>query len=253
MNPLRNTAALLILLEFTSVLFAQPRFEVPLRISDGFDSDTLYFGILSAANFCIVSTDCFVSHCEFFLPPVPPTGVFDARFICPRVGCELTCFDQGSSNDFRPFITASQRDTFRVRAQLGAGTTMTLCWPSGLSAYFTELTMCGIDMLTDTCATSPFPEENNKEGLPERIILFQNYPNPFNPTTTLSFVISHSSFVTLKVYDVLGREVTTLIEGEQVAGEHRVEWRPEGVSSGIYTYRLSTPNATIVKKMLLLR
>jgi len=249
-----------------TLLFAQPQFEVPLRVSDGFVSDTIYFGILPTANFCIVPTDCFNYHCEQFLPPPPPQGVFDARFICPRTGCVPICFDQGSSNDFRPFISASQRDTFLFRSQPGTGTSITVCWPPGLSAYFTELTICGINALTDTCAVSSGGcriisgglvvtaiEENHREGVLNYPTLSQNYPNPFNPSTVISFSLPAPSFVRLRVYDVLGREIATLLEGEQEAGVHRVQWRPEGVSGGIYTYRLTTPGGMTAKKMLLLR
>lgn len=66
----------------------------------------------------------------------------------------------------------------------------------------------------------------------------QNYPNPFNPSTKLSFVIGHLSFVTLKVYDMLGREVATLVNEAKSAGEYEVEFDASGLSSGIYFYRI---------------
>jgi hypothetical protein len=83
--------------------------------------------------------------------------------------------------------------------------------------------------------------------------LDQNYPNPFNPNTTLSFVIGHSSFVTLKVYDVLGNEVATLVDGEKPAGSYEVEFDASGLSSGMYFYKLQTGNFVETKKMLLLK
>ncbi|MBI5475373.1 MAG: T9SS type A sorting domain-containing protein, partial [Ignavibacteriales bacterium] len=93
---------------------------------------------------------------------------------------------------------------------------------------------------------------------PEKIELHQNYPNPFNPSTTLSFVISQLSFVSLKVYNVLGQEVITLVDGEKLAGYHEVVWSGENASSGVYFYKLevtgiSDPSNSFVqiKKMLL--
>ncbi|MCL5029360.1 MAG: T9SS type A sorting domain-containing protein [Bacteroidetes bacterium] len=83
--------------------------------------------------------------------------------------------------------------------------------------------------------------------------LYQNYPNPFNPTTTLSFVIGHSSFVTLIVYDILGREVATLVNEEKRAGTYEATWNAEGLSSGVYFYQLKTGNYVETKKMILLR
>ena len=73
---------------------------------------------------------------------------------------------------------------------------------------------------------------------PKDFALYQNYPNPFNPSTTLSFVIGHSSLVSLKVYDVLGREITTLINEEKPAGTYILRWNAEGLSSGVYFYQI---------------
>lgn len=87
-------------------------------------------------------------------------------------------------------------------------------------------------------------------------ILNQNYPNPFNPTTMVSFVISSASggsFVTLRVYDVRGREVATLVNEVKQPGEYTVEWKAEGVVSAEYFYRLTAGSNREIKKMLYLR
>ncbi len=88
--------------------------------------------------------------------------------------------------------------------------------------------------------------------------LNQNYPNPFNPSTTLSFVIGHQSFVTIKVYDVLGNEIATLVNEEKAAGEYEVTFdlgttRRVALTSGIYFYQLRAGNFVETKKMILLR
>ena len=83
--------------------------------------------------------------------------------------------------------------------------------------------------------------------------LFQNYPNPFNPTTTIKYQIPELSFVTLKVFDVLGNEVATLINEEKPAGEYVVEFGGDGLTSGIYFYQLHAGDYTNTKKMILLR
>lgn len=80
--------------------------------------------------------------------------------------------------------------------------------------------------------------------------LEQNYPNPFNPVTTIQFKIPFSTQVSLKVYDILGREVATLIQQELNAGNHQVEWDSSLVSSGVYFYRLTTGNFADAKKMM---
>jgi hypothetical protein len=83
--------------------------------------------------------------------------------------------------------------------------------------------------------------------------LFQNFPNPFNPTTKVSFVIGHSSFVTLRVYDILGREVATLVNEKRNAGKYDVIFDGSNLPSGVYFYRLHTDRYTNAKKLILLK
>ncbi len=86
-----------------------------------------------------------------------------------------------------------------------------------------------------------------------RTALMQNFPNPFNPSTTIVFFTARSGHVTLSVYDVAGREVARLADEEMEAGDHTVEWRPEGLSSGLYFYLLDTADARIARKAVLIR
>jgi uncharacterized delta-60 repeat protein len=83
--------------------------------------------------------------------------------------------------------------------------------------------------------------------------LFQNYPNPFNPSTTIQYAISSPQFVTLKVFDLLGREVATLVNEEKPAGTYEIEFNASTLASGIYFYRLQTDGFVGTKKMILLR
>jgi hypothetical protein len=89
------------------------------------------------------------------------------------------------------------------------------------------------------------------EELPLEFTLDQNFPNPFNPTTAISYQLSAHIFVTLKVLDVLGREVATLVTGEQTAGVHRVEFNGSALASGIYFARLQVGTLTKTIKMIL--
>jgi hypothetical protein len=90
-------------------------------------------------------------------------------------------------------------------------------------------------------------------GLPEGPELLQNYPNPFNPSTKVVYSINKREFVSLRVYDVLGREVELLVNQTMQAGTHTVQWDAAGLSSGVYFYRLETSTSSITKKMLLIR
>jgi hypothetical protein len=76
-------------------------------------------------------------------------------------------------------------------------------------------------------------------NLPAHFSLNQNYPNPFNPTTTIAFGLPSESFVSLKVFDAVGREVATLISQELSAGNYAQQWNAEGLPSGVYFYCLS--------------
>jgi len=88
---------------------------------------------------------------------------------------------------------------------------------------------------------------------PLTFALEQNYPNPFNPTTTIKYQIPELSFVTLKIYDVLGREVTTLVNEEKLIGNYEVNFNAASLQSGVYFYRLQANNFTQIRKMILLK
>ncbi len=89
--------------------------------------------------------------------------------------------------------------------------------------------------------------------LPKRFSLSQNYPNPFNPVTTISFTLPSKSFVSLKIFDSVGREVAVLVSRELPAGNHSRRWIARGLSSGVYFCRLQAGSFAETKKLLLIR
>ncbi len=88
---------------------------------------------------------------------------------------------------------------------------------------------------------------------PEKFYLYQNYPNPFNPSTSIQYAIGSRQFVQLKVYDVLGEEIATLVNEEKPAGSYNVQFTLNNLSSGIYFYQLKAGNYLETKKMSLLK
>lgn len=93
----------------------------------------------------------------------------------------------------------------------------------------------------------------NPGTIPNEFTLYQNYPNPFNPTTVISYQLPVSSNVSIKVYDLLGREVSTLVEEYKQAGKYQINFNADGLSSGVYYYQLKTGNFIQTKKLIFLR
>jgi hypothetical protein len=110
----------------------------------------------------------------------------------------------------------------------------------------------GVDNITAT--SSPTNVDNGLSEAPQTFHLYQNYPNPFNPTTMINYELPANSLVTLKVYNVLGKDVATLVNAEMEAeGTHRVQFNASGLSSGIYFYRLVAGTNTQVKRLVFMK
>ncbi len=111
---------------------------------------------------------------------------------------------------------------------------------------------------TGSFKTSGATAVEEQETIPTAFELSQNYPNPFNPTTKINFAIPQNGFVTIKVYDMLGREVKTLINQEMVSGNHSIDWNADNnlgikVATGMYIYRITAGNFVSTKKMVLIK
>jgi hypothetical protein len=98
-----------------------------------------------------------------------------------------------------------------------------------------------------------FPFNQPDSPIPTAFSLSQNYPNPFNPSTSISFDIPDQSYVTLKIYDLLGREVDNLVNEELNSGSYNIVWNAENLSSGVYFYNLVSGSFSETKKMVLLK
>jgi len=98
-----------------------------------------------------------------------------------------------------------------------------------------------------------FIEEEIKNQLPDQYTLEQNYPNPFNPSTKIRYSIPQSSNVIIKVFDILGNEIETLVNEEKQTGTYNLTWYSKNLPSGVYFYQLRAGSFTETKKMLLLK
>ena len=128
--------------------------------------------------------------------------------------------------------------------------------PSSDSIFFTDFLMVGSPAGTDTVELSGIGivvSVTDEFILPENAALHQNYPNPFNPQTTLSYSIPIPGSVSLKIYNILGKEILSLVSEFQPAGNYEITWDASNIASGVYLYRLQTGDFVRTKKMVLLK
>ena len=96
-------------------------------------------------------------------------------------------------------------------------------------------------------------EKNDRNSIPKEFQLMQNYPNPFNPTTTIIFDLPKESHVTMKIYNILGQEVKTLINETKKPGSYHLNFNASSLASGVYIYRIKAGEFTSTKKMMLIK
>jgi hypothetical protein len=105
----------------------------------------------------------------------------------------------------------------------------------------------------DTLLRGTVVSVGEHQGIPAEFALHQNFPNPFNPGTTIRFALPRSTMVSLKVYDLLGQEILTLVDGEQRPGVYNVRFDASRISSGMYIYRICAGDFIAAKRLLLLK
>ena len=94
---------------------------------------------------------------------------------------------------------------------------------------------------------------NVEISTPENFELSQNFPNPFNPTTNISYKIPKTGLVSLKVYNIIGKEIATLVNQEEPAGDYKVQFDTHNIASGTYFYKLSSDGVSLYKKMIVIK
>lgn len=215
-----------------------------LKIKDSENNSTvLYFG----SNKEIVELD------KYLLPPVPPAGIFDARFDSDNLlFIPLSCLTQErsillSGASFPINISWEVTDSLGDNFELYNPVNPRLVYSLKGSGNITIQTEEGSNL------TMRFIQTGVSEKIPENFALEQNYPNPFNPTTTIKYDIPVESFVILKIYNTLGQEVATLVNEMQMPGYKFFKWDASNLPSGIYIYRLTAGKFTDVKKLILIK
>lgn len=123
--------------------------------------------------------------------------------------------------------------------------------PDNPNPFAVKRILSGLLKFVDEIPTSNEPE--NTTSVPTEFSLSQNYPNPFNPSTKISYSLPASELVTLKIYDMLGKEVATLVNSKQDAGNYQIEFNAVNLPSGMYAYRIKAGNFAETRRMMLLK
>ena len=195
-------------------------------------------------------------------------GTIGGVFLSTNNGTSWTAVNTGLTNTNASALAVSGTNLFAGTYSGGVyllannGTSWTAVNTGLTNTYVNALAVSGTNLFVGTQAGGvwrrPLSEmitsvERLPSDLPTHFSLDQNYPNPFNPATAISFSLPSQSFVSLKVFDALGREVDVLLSEELSAGTYSRQWNAGGLSSGIYFYRLQAGSFTETKKLVLLR
>jgi hypothetical protein len=119
--------------------------------------------------------------------------------------------------------------------------------------YHAEGSALGVTNVGAQAHVKEVKQDDTESSLPTRFELQQNYPNPFNPSTRIDFALPKSTYVSMKVYDMLGREVSTVVSREYTAGFHSIRWDASSLASGMYLYRIEAGGFSAQKKLMLLK
>jgi hypothetical protein len=183
------------------------------------------------------------------MPPPPP---FDIFWASPASGNYVQSVAGGTNSTEVPLRIKSpvypMKLSWNVRAENGLTYTLVVDGKAHATMEGEGTASLATPFKTISINVGPYGS-----SLPKTYALEQSYPNPFNPTTSIAYQIPVQSKVSLKVYDVLGREVATLVNGEQSAGSKVVQFNGSNLASGVYYYRLSAGAFSDMKKMLLIK
>jgi hypothetical protein len=173
---------------------------------------------------------------QYELPPIPPSGVFDARFTSNKSA-------ENISGSWKTILINSAEYPVTIQS----GKNILLRDYSGVEIKLSA----GEKFVINNPAIERL--EIKDMQLPVEYSLMQNYPNPFNPSTTIKFGIPEKTNVQLEIYSLLGERVAQPINSVLEAGYHEINWDASHLSSGIYIYKLITNNFTSVKKMIFMK
>ena len=189
-----------------------------------------------------------VNASRYEMPPLAPKGIFDARFATNSM--VMVSPSKGFTETAVQFNSASYPVTIQWQAMTSTNGVVVV----GGKEYSLASAGSAIVNNAQTSVSVKLGPAVVMPNKPRVFALYQNYPNPFNPSTTIRFDLAQDAPVTLKLYNILGQEVATLINNQPfAAGSYSRQFRLDNLSSGVYMYRISAGSYTAVRKMLLLK
>ncbi len=211
-------------------------------------TQTLYFGANMEGVFPLSQYD---------MPPMPPASAFDARFESSQGG-RMVQLHGAEAGDMADFPIKIQTDSYPVAVswKINSGYGIyALADGSNVAGFGPKILMGDGDMKIASNAVHRLVLQvrGGEDAIPKEYALSQNYPNPFNPATRIKYQLPRMSHVTLRVFDVLGREVETLIDRVEDAGYKSVEFDASRFASGVFFYQINAGDFSVVRKMLVLK
>jgi len=225
---------------------AEPEGFASFRISTN-DRDTPKFYLGGSLN-----NESDLNPLSFSMPPLPPTGAFDIRFdndsrlvngntgtlLVRSPGDSLALSHASQTNDNLMFSFTRQGSDVEETYDLGPDESVKFS-SEGITQINVEL---GVTSSVDGVTEQP-----------QRVKLSQNYPNPFNPSTVISYTLPKAGSVSLEVFDMTGRRIAVLAQGNQAAGAYTYDFDASNLSSGVYMYRLQSAGTVLTRKMTLIK
>jgi hypothetical protein len=180
----------------------------------------------------------------YALPPILPSGIFDVRYSSNKLAENLNNSQEILINSAKfPVTIKAEGTSLRIR-EGNNGQIIDLELISGQELIITN------DLVTAIEVTKVSIEDGN---LPSEYELQQNYPNPFNPSTTFKYSIAKQSSVLIRIYDLIGNEIETLVNEEKPVGTYELTWNANNLPSGVYFYQLQAGDFVETKKMILMK
>lgn len=203
------------------------------------DWGKIIFSDASGINYTLYGVNGVFNPASYELPPAPMSGMFDIRFSSGRIAEDI-------NNSMKIIEMSGVTYPLTVRVE---GMDIRLMDESG-KLINTNL-KSGEDIIISNVTIKKLMVSG--ELLPTVYAIEQNYPNPFNPSTTINYSISNDEYVKLIVYNTLGEVVATLVNKEQKAGRYEIVFSAAHLATGVYVYRIETPNYTSSKKLMLMK